>query len=167
LFVLFIAPLIVPRIVIALGLLYLLSRIGLAGKDLGLVLGHTVLALPYVVVTLSAAFKQYDWRLDDAARVLGASTFTRLRTVTLPLMSASLVSAFLLAFITSFDDLTVAIFVSGGINTTLPKQMWDSIQLALTPTLAAASTTLLVFIVFFAVVAQWVSRRSISKRKGL
>jgi ABC-type spermidine/putrescine transport system permease subunit I len=167
LFVLFIAPLIVPRIVIALGLLYLFSRLGLAGTDLGLVLGHTVLALPYVVVTLSAAFKQYDWRLDDAARVMGAGTFTRLRTVTLPLMSASLVSAFLLAFITSFDDLTVAIFVSGGINTTLPKQMWDSIQLALTPTLAAASTTLLVFIVFFAVVAQWVSRRSISKRKGL
>ncbi|WP_225775355.1 ABC transporter permease subunit [Pseudomonas sp. Marseille-Q5115] len=108
LFTLFIAPLIVPRIVIALGLLYLFSRIGLAGKDLGLVLGHTVLALPYVVVTLSAAFKQYDWRLDDAARSLGAGTFTRLRTVTLPLMSASLVSAFLLAFITSFDDLTIA-----------------------------------------------------------
>jgi ABC-type spermidine/putrescine transport system permease subunit II len=126
-----------------------------------------VLALPYVVVTLSAAFKQYDWRLDDAARILGAGAFTRLRTVTLPLMSASLVSAFLLAFITSFDDLTIAIFVSGGINTTLPKQMWDSIQLALTPTLAAVSTTLLVFIVLFAVIAQWVSRRSNSKRQGL
>lgn len=167
LFALFIAPLIVPRIVIALGLLYLFSRMGLAGKDIGLVLGHTVLALPYVVVTLSAAFKQYDWRLDDAARILGAGTFTRLRTVTLPLMSASLVSAFLLAFITSFDDLTIAIFVSGGINTTLPKQMWDSIQLALTPTLAAVSTTLLVFIVLFAVIAQWVSRRSASKRQGL
>jgi ABC-type spermidine/putrescine transport system permease subunit I len=167
LFALFIAPLIVPRIVIALGLLYLFSRLGLAGKDIGLVLGHTVLALPYVVVTLSAAFKQYDWRLDDAARILGAGAFTRLRTVTLPLMSASLVSAFLLAFITSFDDLTIAIFVSGGINTTLPKQMWDSIQLALTPTLAAVSTTLLVFIVLFAVIAQWVSRRSNSKRQGL
>lgn len=167
LFALFIAPLIVPRIVIALGLLYLFSRLGLAGKDLGLVLGHTVLALPYVVVTLSAAFKQFDWRLDDAAKSLGAGAFTRLRTVTLPLMSASLVSASLLAFITSFDDLTIAIFVSGGINTTLPKQMWDSIQLALTPTLAAVSTTLLAFIILFAVIAQWVSRRSLSKRQGL
>ena len=166
LFALFIAPLIVPRIVIALGLLYLFSRLGLAGKDLGLVLGHTVLALPYVVVTLAAAFRQYDMRLDDAARILGAGTFTRLRTVTLPLMAGSLMSAFLLAFITSFDDLTVAIFVSGGINTTLPKQMWDSIQLALTPTLAAVSTTLLGFIVLFVVVAQWVARRSLSKRQG-
>jgi ABC-type spermidine/putrescine transport system permease subunit I len=166
LFALFIAPLIVPRIVIALGLLYLFSRMGLAGKDLGLILGHTVLALPYVVVTLAAAFRQYDMRLDDAARILGAGTFTRLRTVTLPLMAGSLMSAFLLAFITSFDDLTVAIFVSGGINTTLPKQMWDSIQLALTPTLAAVSTTLLCFIVLFVAVAQWVARRSLSKRQG-
>lgn len=166
LFALFISPLIVPRIVIALGLLYLFSRIGLAGRDLGLVIGHTVLALPYVVVTLSAAFKQYDWRLDDAARILGASPLTRLRTVTLPLMSSSLVSAFLLAFITSFDDLTIAIFVSGGINTTLPKQMWDSIQLALSPTLAAVSTTLVAFIVVFALLARWVSSRATAKLQG-
>lgn len=146
LFAVFVAPLIVPRIVVAIGLLYLFAHFGLTGTDLGLVIGHTVLAIPYVVVSLSAGFRQFDWRLDDAARILGASAFARLRTVVLPLLAGSLASAFLFAFIVSFDDLTIAIFVSGGINTTLPKQMWDDIQLAVTPTLAAVSTALVFFV---------------------
>ncbi|MFJ2991089.1 ABC transporter permease subunit [Pandoraea sp. NPDC087047] len=160
LFAVFIAPLIVPRIVVAVGLLYLFARWELAGTNAGLVIGHTVLAIPYVVVTLSASFKRFDWRLDDAAKMLGASAFTRIRTVLLPLLAASLGSAFLFAFIVSFDDLTIAIFVSGGINTTLPKQMWDDIQLAVTPTLAAVATSL-VFLMVFVV---WLS--SIFKRKS-
>lgn len=152
LFALFVAPLIVPRIVVAIGLLYLFASFGMTGSDLGLVIGHTILAIPYVVVTLSAGFRQFDWRLDDAARILGASMFGRLRTVLLPLLAGSITSALLFAFIVSFDDLTIAIFVSGGVNTTLPKQMWDSIQLAVTPTLAAVSTflVLLITVIIFA-----------------
>jgi len=146
LFALLVAPLIVPRIVIAVGLLYLFARFGLTGTNAGLVIGHTVLAIPYVVVTLAAGFRQFDWRLDDAARVMGASPVRRIATIVLPLLMASVTAAFLFAFIVSFDDLTIAIFVSGGINTTLPKQMWDDIQLAVTPTLAAVSTTLVVLI---------------------
>jgi putative spermidine/putrescine transport system permease protein len=78
--------------------------------------------------------------------------FGRLRTVLLPLLAGSITSALLFAFIVSFDDLTIAIFVSGGVNTTLPKQMWDSIQLAVTPTLAAVSTflVLLITVIIFA-----------------
>lgn len=148
LFALFVAPLIVPRIVIAIGLLYLFASLGLMGSDLALVIGHTILAIPYVVVTLSAGFRQFDWRLDDAAKILGASAWQRVRTVLLPLMAASITSALLFAFIVSFDDLTIAIFVSGGVNTTLPKQMWDDIQLAVTPTLAAVSTFLILLITF-------------------
>ncbi|KAA0999314.1 ABC transporter permease subunit [Paraburkholderia panacisoli] len=146
LFALLVAPLIVPRIVVAVGLLYLFARFGLTGTNAGLVIGHTVLAIPYVVVTLSAGFRQFDWRLDDAARVMGASPLRRIATILVPLLMASVTSAFLFAFLVSFDDLTIAIFVSGGINTTLPKQMWDDIQLAITPTLAAVSTTLIVLI---------------------
>ena len=139
---------IVPRIVIAIGLLYLFASLGLMGSDLALVIGHTILAIPYVVVTLAAGFRQFDWRLDDAAKILGASAWQRVRTVLLPLMAASITSALLFAFIVSFDDLTIAIFVSGGVNTTLPKQMWDDIQLAVTPTLAAVSTFLILLITF-------------------
>jgi putative spermidine/putrescine transport system permease protein len=160
LFALLVAPLIVPRIVIAVGLLYLLSRFGLTGTNTGLVIGHTVLAIPYVVVTLAAGFQRFDWRLDDAARVMGASSLQRIRTVMLPLLMASVTAAFLFAFLVSFDDLTIAIFVSGGINTTLPKQMWDDIQLAITPTLAAVSTTLIVLIAVVLAVSSRIRHRA-------
>ncbi|TAL86310.1 MAG: ABC transporter permease subunit [Candidimonas sp.] len=141
-----IAPLIVPRIVTAVGLFYLYARIGLAGTNAGLVIGHTVLAIPYVVVTLAAALKRYDWQLDDAARILGASPLARVRTVMLPLLKPALMASFLFAFLISFDELTIAIFVSGGIKTTLPKQMWDDMLLAANPTLAAVSFVLVVTI---------------------
>jgi len=157
-FALLVAPLIVPRIVVAVGLLYLFARLGLTGTNTGLVVGHTVLAIPYVVVTLAAGFRQFDWRLDDAARVMGASPLRRVTTILLPLLATSLVAAFLFAFIVSFDDLTIAIFVSGGINSTLPKQMWDDIQLAITPTLAAVSTTLIVLIALIVFISSYLKR---------
>ena len=158
LFALLVAPLIVPRIVVAVGLLYLFARMGLTGTDAGLVIGHTVLAIPYVVVTLAAGFRQFDWRLDDAARVMGASPLKRTTTILLPLLAASVTTALLFAFLVSFDDLTIAIFVSGGINTTLPKQMWDDIQLAITPTLAAVSTTLVVLIALVVFISSYLKR---------
>ncbi|TCK84124.1 ABC transporter permease subunit [Paraburkholderia sp. BL9I2N2] len=158
LFALLVAPLIVPRIVVAVGLLYLFARLGLTGTNTGLVIGHTVLAIPYVVVTLAAGFRQFDWRLDDAARLMGASPARRIATVVLPLLMASVTAAFLFAFLVSFDDLTIAIFVSGGINTTLPKQMWDDIQLAITPTLAAVSTTLIILIALIGLISSRIRR---------
>jgi putative spermidine/putrescine transport system permease protein len=148
-FAFLIAPLIVPRIVTAVGLFYLFSRIGLAGTDAGLVIGHMVLAIPYVVVTMAAALKNFDWRLIDAAYTLGAPPMKRLTTVMLPLLRPSLIASFLFAFLVSFDELTIAIFVSGGLKTTLPKQMWDDMLLAANPTLAAVSFVLVVAITLF------------------
>ncbi len=159
-FAFLIAPLIVPRIVIAVGLFYLYARLGLTGTDLGLVLGHTVLAIPYVVVTMAAALKRFDWRLDDAARILGASAWARMYTLILPLLLPALVSAFLFAFITSFDELTIAIFVSGGLKTTLPKQMWDDMLLQVNPTLAAVSATLVCAIALLVLVPTMLRRES-------
>lgn len=159
-FGLLIAPLIVPRIVTAVGLFYLYARLNLAGTDAGLIIGHTVLAIPYVIVTLAAAFKGYDWRLEDAARILGAGPWARLRTVMLPLLLPAIASAFLFAFLTSFDELTIAIFVSGGLKTTLPKQMWDEIQLSVTPTLAAVSFVLIVAIALIVVLLSMFRRKA-------
>jgi len=145
-FAFLLAPLIVPRIVVAVGLFYLFSRMGLVGTDLGLTIGHTVLAIPYVVVTMAAALKRFDWRLDDAARILGASAFARLRTIQLPMMIGSVAAALQMAFIISFDELTIAIFVSGGMKNTLPKQMWDDMILQVNPTLAAVSLVMVIVI---------------------
>ena len=156
---LILSPLIVPRIVIAVALFYLYARLGLVGTDTGLVLGHTILAMPYVVVTMMAVLKTYDERLDQAAWSLGATRLRTLWHVTLPLLRAGLIAAALFAFITSFDDLTIALFVTGGLNTTLPKQMWDSAVLQVNPTLAAVSTLLLTLITLVLVTANWISRR--------
>jgi ABC-type spermidine/putrescine transport system permease subunit I len=155
------SPLIIPRMIIAVALFYLYARVGLVGSPLGLVLGHTALAVPYVVVTLTAVLKTYDERLDHAAWSLGASRLRTLRHVTFPLIRAGLVAAFLFAFVTSFDELTIALFVTGGLATTLPKQMWDEALFKVTPTLAAVSTILLVFVTAMIVLAEYLRRRAV------
>ena len=154
------SPLIIPRMIIAVALFYLYARIGLVGTSLGLVLGHTVLAVPYVVVTVMAVLKNYDERLDAAAGSLGANRARTLWYVTLPLIRPGLIAAFLFAFITSFDELTIALFVSGGLATTLPKQMWDDALLKVSPTLAAVSTVLLVFVTAMILLAEHFRRRT-------
>ena len=142
-FGLFLAPMIVPSIVTALGLFYLLAHLSLVATDTGLVIGHTVLATPLVFVTLLALLRNHDWRLDQAARTLGANRLRTLWHVTLPLLKGGLLAAFLLAFIASFEELTVAIFVGGGLVTTLPKQLWDDMLQQVNPTAAAASVCVL------------------------
>jgi putative spermidine/putrescine transport system permease protein len=153
-FAFFLAPMIVPRIVIAVGMFYLFARLGLIATDLGLVIGHTVLAIPFAVVTLSAVLKTYDQRLDQAAATLGANRFRTLTAVTVPLVKGGLIAAFLFSFITSFDELTIAIFVSGGIKTTLPKQMWDDMILQLNPTLAAVSVVVFIVVTALLLIAE-------------
>jgi putative spermidine/putrescine transport system permease protein len=143
---LILSPLVIPRMIIAVALFYLYARIGLVGTSLGLVLGHAVLAIPFVVVTVMAVLKNYDERLDQAAWSLGANRTRTLYHVTFPLIRGGLVAAFLFAFVTSFDELTIALFVTGGLTTTLPKQMWDDALLKVSPTLAAVSTVLIVFV---------------------
>ncbi|MBN9079570.1 MAG: ABC transporter permease subunit [Rhizobiales bacterium] len=138
------SPLIIPRIVIAVALFYLYSRIGLVGTLTGLVIGHVVLALPYVVITVFAVLSTYDRRLDQAANTLGANPWRTLWHITLPQIKGGLVAAFLFAFITSFDELTVALFITGGAMTTLPRQIWSDMLLQINPTLAAVATVLLV-----------------------
>lgn len=139
----FLAPMIVPRIVLATGLMYLFGQIGLIGTNLGLVIGHTVIALPFAIITLLAMLKGYDVRLDHAAATLGASPLRTLRRITIPLLKEGLIAAFLFAFITSFDELTIALFVTGGTTATLPKLMWDEMFLQLSPMIASASVVVL------------------------
>src|SRR5216683_2473823 len=152
---LILSPLVIPRMIIAVALFYLYARIGLVGTSLGLVLGHAVLAIPFVVVTVMAVLKNYDERLDQAASSLGANRARTLYHVRLPLIRGGLVAAFLFAFVTSFDELTIALFVTGGLTTTLPKQMWDDALLKVSPTLAAVSTVLIVFVA----VTIWLAER--------
>ena len=158
----FLAPMIVPRIVIAVGMFYLFARIGLVASNAGLVIGHTVLSLPFTVVTIGAILKTYDMRLDQAASILGANRVRTLIHITLPVIKGGLIAAFLFAFITSFDELTVAIFISGGLATTLPKQMWDDMILQLNPTLAAVSTVVLIVVTMLLLIAERFRKNTIN-----
>lgn len=152
LFFLFLLPMMIPSIVIAIALFYFAAQLGLVATDTGIAIGHVVIALPMVFVILLTTFQGHDWRLDHAAATLGASKFQVLWRVTLPSIKGGLAAAFVIGFLTSFEELTVALFMGGGMKTTIPKQMWDDILLQVSPTLAAASTmVLLVVVVLFAV----------------
>lgn len=157
------APLVLPRIIIAVALFYLYARLGLLGTNLGLVLGHSVLAVPYVLITVMAVLRTYDERLDQAAWTMGASRWRTLWHITLPQIRPGLIAAFLFAFITSFDDLTIALFVSGGRTATLPRQMWNDLLLQVNPTLAAVSTVILVLVTAFIVLAETLRRRATAR----
>ena len=157
------SPIIVPRMIIAVGLFYFFSRIGLVGTSLGLILGHTVVAVPYVVLTMMAVLRNYDVRLDAAAQSLGAGPVDTLRHVTFPILAAGLLSSFLFAFATSFDELTIALFSSGGLSATLPKQFWDEVTLQVSPVIASVSTCLFVFMAVLIWLADRLRRRSLSR----
>jgi putative spermidine/putrescine transport system permease protein len=156
------APLVLPRIIIAVALFYLYAQLGLVGSIAGLVIGHTILAVPYVVITVMAVLKTYDERLDHAAWTLGANKWQALWRITLPQIKGGLIAGFLFAFITSFDDLTIALFVTGGGTSTLPRQMWNDLLLQVNPTLAAVSTLILVFVTVFIVLAEMLRRRAVA-----
>jgi putative spermidine/putrescine transport system permease protein len=137
------APMVVPVIIVAIAIYGLYAKLRMVGTLHGLVLAHTVLALPFVVVVVSATLSGFDSTLELAAQNLGANRWQTFRFVTLPLIRPGIVSAALLAFVTSFDEVVVAIFVSGTQAATLPKQMWDGIRTEIDPTVAAVSTLLI------------------------
>lgn len=143
LFLLFLLPMIVPSIVTAIALFFLCAHISLVATNIGIVIGHVVIAMPIVFVILLTTFKGHDWGLDHAAGTLGATRLQVLRRITLPCVKNGLTAGFVIGFLTSFEELTVALFIGGGVKTTLPKQLWDDILLQVTPTLAAASTVVL------------------------
>ena len=157
------SPIIVPRMIIAVGLFYFFAKVGLVGTSVGLAIGHTVIAVPYVVMTMMAVLRNYDTRLDLAAQSLGAKPWQVLRHVTFPILSAGLFSSFLFAFATSFDELTIALFASGGLSATLPKQFWDEVTLEVSPTIAAVSTCLFAFVGALIALAEWLRRRSANR----
>lgn len=158
-FLLFLLPMIVPSIVIAIALFYLCAHVSLVATNTGIAIGHVVIAMPMVFVILLATFQGHDWGVDHAAATLGANKLQVLARITLPSVRNGLAAAFVIGFLTSFEELTVAIFMGGGIKTTLPKQMWDDILLQINPTLAAASTVVLCVVTVFFMMLQLIRSR--------
>lgn len=152
-------PLVVPNIITALALFYFFSYIGLVGTSIGLIIGHSVIALPYVVLTMVATLQNYDVRLDQAAWTLGAGKIYTFKLITLPLVKIGVVTSFLFSFVRSFDELTIAIFISHGLATTLPRRIWSEAYFNSSPTLAAVSTLLILLVTAIILVTEMLSRR--------
>jgi len=137
------SPLIVPTIITAIGLYFFFARLKATGSILAMALGHTVLALPVVVIIIAATLQGFDVRFEQAALSLGANRLTALRRVTLPLIMPGVLSAALFAFLTSFDELLIPLFLSGVEVQTLTVRVWNSLLLEVDPTIAAVSTFLI------------------------
>ncbi|RLA10025.1 MAG: ABC transporter permease [Gammaproteobacteria bacterium] len=142
-FVLLITPIIVPVILIAIGTFYAYGRVGLNNTITGLVLAHTALAAPLVMIVITSALRNYDLNQERVARSLGATRIKAFFVITLPQIKFSIVTAALLSFLTSFDEVIIAIFVSGGKNATLTKHMFAALRDFIDPTIAAISTIMI------------------------
>jgi putative spermidine/putrescine transport system permease protein len=140
-----ILPMAVPTIVYALGLYRLYVDLDLVGSALGVVLAHSVTGLPYVVLTVSASLSNLDPRLEQAARGLGASIGQTLRHVIVPNIVPGVLSGAIFAFIHSWDELVVVIFIGGRALFTLPRRMWDGINDNLDPVIAVVATGMILF----------------------
>lgn len=140
-----ITPLIIPVVILGVGIFYLYVRLGLVNEIPGIVLAHSILAIPFVLVTVSSGLKQYDLNQERVARSLGASRLTAFRTITLPQIKSSIFAGALLAFITSLDEVVIALFIAGGPNATLTRRMFTGLRDEVDPTIAAISSLLIVF----------------------
>jgi putative spermidine/putrescine transport system permease protein len=138
------SPLIVPVVVIAIGSFGLFVQWRISGSLIGLVLAHTALALPFVIVNVGTALRTMDRNLELAAANLGADPRRSFTHVTLPIILPGVLAGAIFAFITSWDEVVVAIFLTSARFRTLPVEMWEQVRQVVDPTVAAVSTTLLV-----------------------
>jgi putative spermidine/putrescine transport system permease protein len=138
------APMIMPVIVTAIAIYGLYSDLKLIGSEFGLVLAHTIMAVPLVVVTVTATLQGFDRSLEHAAAVMGASPIRTFFKVTFPLIQPGVLSGAIFAFIISFDEIIISVFIAGARAITLPTQMWVGIREEISPTIAAVSTLLIV-----------------------
>jgi len=138
----FMAPLIVPTIIAAIALYLGLARVGLLGSFVGLVVAHTILNVPLVMMVMGVAIREFDPRIEQVAWSLGASWSYTVRKVMLPNLAPSVFAAWIFAFIGSFDEVIVTSFIAGKYDT-VPKKMFNELILEVNPTITAVATLLI------------------------
>ncbi|MCW1413813.1 ABC transporter permease subunit [Rhizobium sp. 1AS11] len=155
-----VSPSIVPTLITAVAIYFQFARFQLVGTITGLVLAHVVLALPLVVIVVSGALSSVDIRPEQAARSLGATPIMAFLKVTLPAIKPGILTAAFFAFLASFDDVVLALFLSGTSATTLPKRMWDGVRFEVDPTIAAVSTMMIMVSIVLLAAPQLLALRS-------
>ena len=158
LLMLLLTPMVVPVILIGIGVFYAYVKLKLVNSMLGLVLAHSMLAIPVVMLVVASALKSFDLDQELVARSLGASRIKAFWMVTLPQIEFSVVTGAVLAFLTSFDEIIVSLFVSGGDNSTLTRNMFNALRDQVDPTIAAISTLIVLATTVLLVITQYVGR---------
>ena len=157
---LLISPMVTPVIIAAAGMFFFYSSIGLGQTHLGLILAHTALGIPFVVITVTATLAGFDNNLTRAAASLGAGPVRTFRKVQLPLIAPGVLSGGLFAFATSFDEVVVVLFMAGVEQRTIPRQMWAGIREQISPAILAVATFLIGFAVLLLFAVEWLRRRN-------
>jgi len=157
---LLISPMIVPLIISGTAIFFFMAKVGLAATHTGIILAHIVLGTPFVVITVTATLTGFDHSVTRAAASLGSNPVNTFMKVTLPLILPGVISGALFAFVTSFDEVVVVLFLAGLENTTIPIQMWVGLREQLSPTIMAVATCLIIMSTLILVTAELLRRRS-------
>ena len=157
---LLISPMVVPLIISAAGMFFFYSRIGLQGTHVGVILAHAALATPFVVIVVTATLVGFDHSLTRAAASLGASPTRTFFQITVPLITPGVISGALFAFITSFDEVVVVLFVGSVKQRTIPWAMFSGIREQISPTILAVATILIMFSVVLLASIEMLRRRN-------
>ena len=160
LFPIMISPMMVPIILVAIGLFYFYVQFNMVNSIPGLVLGHSLVAMPLVLIIVLSALKNYDMNQEKVARSLGASRTRAFIEITLPQIKFSLVSAGLISFLTSFDEIIISLFVAGGDNSTITRSMFLALRDQIDPTIAAISTILIIISSGLLIASQMISGKT-------
>lgn len=163
---LLISPMIVPLIISAAGMYFFYSNIGLDQTFLGIILAHTALGTPFVVITVTATLVGFDHSLSRASANLGANPTTTFFKVIMPLILPGVISGALFAFITSFDEVVVVLFLAGFDQRTIPRQMWSGIREQISPTILAVATILVMISIALLATLELLRRRG-EKMRGI
>jgi len=158
-YLLLMMPLMIPHIIVAIGVFFLFARLQLNNSLLGLVLSHTMLAIPFVLITTLSGLQGFDMSQERAAQSLGVTRLKAFLLVTAPQIKGSIIAGALFAFISSLDEVVVSLFVSGGATSTLPKRMFVALRDEVDPTIAAISSLLIVTSLGIGLAAMVASRR--------
>ena len=157
---LLISPMIVPLIISGTAIFFFMAKVGLAATHTGIILSHIILGTPFVVITVTATLSGFDHSVTRAAASLGSNPVNTFMKITLPLIMPGVISGALFAFVTSFDEVVVVLFLAGLENTTIPIQMWTGLREQLSPTILAVATCLIILSTLILVTAELLRRRS-------
>lgn len=157
---LLLSPMIVPLIIVAAGMFFFYTRFNLVGSFAGLIIAHAALGVPFVIITVTATLAGFDQSLYQAGLSLGASPVRAFRDVVLPLIRPGVISGALFAFVTSFDEIVLVLFLAGPEQRTIPRQMFAGLREQINPTILAVATLLIIVSILLLATLELLRRRS-------